>query len=81
MAVKSAMDAFEAACKESTQAHPLAPGDIVLVNNRIAFMADLRLVRRMKRSPVGCSVSMASKPPALSHPNGSQVARKFFFYK
>ena len=31
------MDAFEAACKESTQAHPLAPGDIVLVNNRICL--------------------------------------------
>lgn len=52
MAVKSAMDAFEAACKESTQAHPLAPGDIVLVNNRIAFMADLRLVRRMSEVPL-----------------------------
>lgn len=37
VAAKSAMDAFEAACKESTQAYPLAPGDIVLVNNRICL--------------------------------------------
>jgi alpha-ketoglutarate-dependent taurine dioxygenase len=31
------MDMFEAACKACAEAYPLAPGDVILVNNRICL--------------------------------------------